>query len=445
MRFRFGLSSFKVLTSLVILFAVTSMTFADNGFVPLFNGKDIDGWVKRGGDATYKVEDGCIVGQRGEGPNTFLCPPKEYGNFVLYFECKFDEAINSGVQFRGFVSRKNGDREVVSGYQCELDDNSGHSGRIYDESRRNRWISNIGQDVTAPAFKKGEWNKVVIQAIGPCIKVWVNDVICSDFYDPADLKGFFGFQVHGSSEPTGKVLWRNIMVKELPASEWKSLLKNKEFDGLWVSPAGKWEMDDDGVVKATSSGDESRDGMLRYDEILKDYAARLTFKQGKGNSGLYFRAVEVDKPYWMRGFQDEIDGQATGSLWEVEGRGWVARNFETAAKVFKEGDWNTVSIVAVGDRLVTELNGQVIIDMIDPECLKEGKTAIQLHGGSDMEYYYKDFEVLPLTEEQVAMIQSETPMEPDFSEAAADSSASQSRRILQRQPLRDRIRNIRGR
>ena len=103
MRFRFGLSSFKVLASLVILFAVTSMTFADNGFVPLFNGKDIDGWVKRGGDATYKVEDGCIVGQRGEGPNTFLCPPKEYGNFVLYFECKFDEAINSGVQFRGFV------------------------------------------------------------------------------------------------------------------------------------------------------------------------------------------------------------------------------------------------------------------------------------------------------------------------------------------------------
>jgi hypothetical protein len=154
--------------------------------------------------------------------------------------------------------------------------------------------------------------------------------------------------------------------------------------------------------------------MLRFEEILKDHAARVTFKQGKGNSGLYFRAVEVDKSYWMRGFQDEIDGQATGSLWEVEGRGWVARNFETSAKVFKADDWNTVSIVAVGDRLVTELNGQVIIDIIDPECLKEGKVALQLHGGSDMLYEFKDFDILRFNDEQRAMIESKTPQVPDL-------------------------------
>ena len=400
----------KTLLSLFVLLAVTTAAFADNGFKPLFNGKDIDGWVKRGGDAIYTVEDDCIVGKRGDGPNTFLCPPKEYGNFVLYFECKFDEAINSGVQFRSFA-KKSGEREVVCGYQCELDQNTSDSGRVYDESRRNRWINDISEEGKS-AFKKGDWNKVVIQAIGPCVKVWVNDVLCSDFYDTADVKGFFGFQVHGTSSPTGKVRWRNIQIKELPTTEWQPLLKNKEFEGLWVSPAGKWEMDDEGVVKATSSGDESRDGMLRYDEILKDYAARVTFKQGVGNSGLYFRAILVDKPYWMRGFQNEIDGQATGSLWEVEGRGWVARNFETAAKAFKKDAWNTISIVAVGDRLVTELNGQIIIDVVDPECLKEGKTAIQLHGNSDMEYYYKDFEIMPFSEEQRAMIESQTPIMP---------------------------------
>jgi len=409
---RFAFSTGKALIAFFALFALTTFCQADDGFKPLFNGKDIDGWIKRGGDATYTVEDGCIVGKRGDGPNTFLCPPNEYGNFILYYECKFDESINSGVQFRSYVSRKDGDREVVSGYQCELDQESGNSGRVYDESRRNRWVSNLENEVSAPAFQKGDWNKVVIQAIGPCIKIWVNGVICSDFADVANLTGFFGLQVHGSDEPTGKIRWRNLWIKELPATEWEKLLK-PDFEDLWISPAGKWEMDDELIARGTASNDP-RDGMLRYEEILKDHAARVTFKQISGNSGLYFRAIEVDKPYWLRGFQDEIDGQATGSLWEVEGRGWVARNFETAGKVFKADDWNTVSIVAVGDRLVTELNGQVIIDIVDPECIKEGKVALQLHGNSEMEYFFKDFDILRLNDEQRAMIENDIMPEPEM-------------------------------
>jgi hypothetical protein len=424
-------SGFSVGTALFALFTMSTVSFAADGFKPLFNGSDIDGWIKRGGDATYYVEDGCIVGQRGDGPNTFLCTPDEYGNFILYYECKFDEPINSGVQFRS-NARPAGDREVVYGYQCELDNGSGNSGRVYDESRRGRWISNLGTDVTKDAFVKDDWNQVVIQAIGPRIKIWVNSVICSDFADIADLNGFFGLQVHGSNEPTGKVRWRNLWVKELPPTEWQKLLK-PDFEDIWVSPSAKWEMDDQLVAKGTSASDESRDGMLRYEEILKDHAARVTFKQVNGNSGLYFRAVEVDRPYWMRGFQDEIDRAATASLWEVEGRGWVARNNELAEKVFKEGDWNTVSIVAVGDRLITELNGQIIIDIVDPECLKEGKVALQLHGGSDMEYYFKDFDVLVFDDEQRAMIENDDMPVPDFSEVEQETSQlAPARRPLQR-------------
>ena len=437
---RFAFSTGKAFLAFFALFALTTLCPADNGFKQLFNGKDINGWIKRGGDATYTVEDGCIVGKRGDGPNTFLCSPGEYGNFVLYFECKFDESINSGVQFRS-SARKAGEREVVFGYQCELDQDSGNSGRVYDESRRGRWISNLENDVTKDAFIKNDWNKLVIQAIGPCIKIWVNGVICSDFADTADLKGFFGLQVHGSNSPTGKVRWRNIWIKELPPTEWQKLLK-PDFKDIWVSPSGKWEMDDQLVAKGTSARNETRDGMLRFEEILKDHAARVTFKQVNGNSGLYFRAVEVDKPHWMGGFQNEIDRKATGSLWEVgyaapefRGRGWVAQNTEMAEKVFKEGDWNTVSIVAVGDRLITELNGQIIIDIVDPECIKEGKVALQLHGGSDMEYYFKDFDILVFDDEQRAMIENVEMPQPEFSEASAAPEARQiapARRPLQR-------------
>ena len=414
MQLHFGSSVYKPLLAFFALFAISTLCAADDGFVPLFNGEDIDGWIQRGGDATYYVEDGCIVGQRGDGPNTFLCTPEEYGNFILYYECKFDESINSGVQFRS-SARPNGDREVVYGYQCELDQNTGNSGRVYDESRRGVWLNDLANEDSAIAFDKDEWNAVVIQAIGPCIKIWVNGIVVSDFADTADLYGFFGLQVHGSNEPTGKIRWRNLWIKELPDTEWEKLLK-PDFEGIWVSPSAKWEIDDELVAKGTSASDESRDGMLKYEEILKDHAARVTFKQINGNSGLYFRAIDVDKPYWLRGFQDEIDRAATASLWEVEGRGWVAQNNALAGKVFKEGDWNTVSIVAVGDHLTTELNGQIIIDIIDPECIKEGKVALQLHGGSDMEYYFKDFDILRFDDEQRAMLENDMMPVPDFSE-----------------------------
>jgi len=394
--------------------SLTSLALAEDGFFPLFNGKNLDGWIKRGGDATYVVEDDCIVGKRGDGPNTFLCTEKVFGNFILKFDVKYDILINSGVQIRS-QARPNGDREVVYGYQCEIADIEKTSGAIYGESERNRWLDNFespGLDVEAArnAFKLDDWNNFEIQCIGPTVRTWINGVPCANYFDTAYLSGFIGLQIH-SSPNDGQVRWKNIEIKPLAASGWIPLFGKKDFSDLWVSPAGVWKMDDEGIVHAYSTKDQTQDGMVKTMEPYKDFAARVTFKQIVGNSGLYFRAVEVDKPHWLGGFQDEIDDKATGSLWEVgyrddkRGRGWVKQNFETADKVFKRGDWNEICIVAIGDRLVTILNGQEIVNIIDPECLKEGKFALQLHSGENTEYYFKDFEVLPVCAEQRALIE----------------------------------------
>ena len=56
----------------------------EEGFVSLFNGQDLAGWVKRGGSAQYQVEDGSIVGKcvPDTPNNTFLCSEREFGNFI---------------------------------------------------------------------------------------------------------------------------------------------------------------------------------------------------------------------------------------------------------------------------------------------------------------------------------------------------------------------------
>ena len=389
-----------------------SRAAAEDGFVSLFNGTDLTGWTSKGGDAKYTVEDGNIVGIVNDRQrNTFLCTEKEYENFIFKAEFKFDQNFNSGIQFRS-KARPEGDRERVYGYQYEMEP-GGMSAAIYDEGRRSRWLNVVTDGFTAKtraAFRQGEWNLVEIQCVGPSIKTWLNGHLISDFYDTMTESGFFGLQVHSANNFGAQVRWRNLRVKELASTPWIPFFKDKEFVNLEIKPAGEWKFLEDGItVHATSPRTERRDGMVISKEVYDNFAVRLSFRRGSGNSGMYFRAHEIDAPHWVCGFQCEIDaGKVTGGLWEVgggpsKGRGWVFMPPDENAQNFKT-DWNDVSTVAVGNRIVTNLNGVQVVDMIDPDCLKNGKTAIQLHGGSDMEYWFRNYEIMPLSKEMVELI-----------------------------------------
>ncbi len=411
----------KHLISLSLLLFLTSAATAEDGFVSLMptesglswkdNGKVQAGWVKYGGEATYEYDGKAITGRRGPGHNTFLCTEKNYLNFVFKCEFKFDVDCNSGIQFRSVVHKENQgdiDNGVVSGYQYELASN-GNSGNIYDESRRNRWVEPIPAEMVEKmnkAFKATDWNEIEIQCVGPSIKTWVNGEKVTDLVDIYCGDGFFGLQVH--SGPQGVVLWRNIRIKELPATPWISLYSDKTFGPVEEKPVGKWEVQEDGSILGTTEPGEARDGMILSKDIYKDFAVKVSYKEQGGNSGLYFRASEVNQPYWLKGFQCEIaDINACCNLWEVEGRGWVAKTNETeaaVAKVLKPKEWNDVGTVAIGDHLVTYLNGQKIVDINDPECAKEGKTGLQLHGGGDQGYYFREYWIMPLDAEAVKLI-----------------------------------------
>ena len=84
-----------------VCLGVTYSLFAappGEGWVQLFNGKDLEGWEQRNGTATYKVEDGCVLGTTSEGsPNSFLCTKKDYGDFELVYE---PENLHPGYGFK---------------------------------------------------------------------------------------------------------------------------------------------------------------------------------------------------------------------------------------------------------------------------------------------------------------------------------------------------------
>ena len=118
--------------------------FKKAGFKPLFNGKNLTGWKKVGGTASYEVKNGAIrgFGKKIRG-NTFLRTEEEYGDFIYTFQFKFiDKSGNSGCMFRAFQKGGNPDGRVT-GYQCEHDNfkngTRAWTAGIYDEARRG-WL-----------------------------------------------------------------------------------------------------------------------------------------------------------------------------------------------------------------------------------------------------------------------------------------------------------------
>jgi hypothetical protein len=194
----------------------------------LFDGKEIKGFTPVGGTATYRVEDGTIVGKTAEGSkNTFLATDKEYGDFELQLEVKCDVELNSGIQIRSHVytedtpqasnPKRIREKGEIYGYQCEItNQEKGVSGNFWDEGRWTKWHTELS-DKGKKAFVDGAWNAYRIVAKGDHIQSWVNGVKCADFHDSMDASGFIGLQVHSIKKGSGpyEVRWRNLRIREL--------------------------------------------------------------------------------------------------------------------------------------------------------------------------------------------------------------------------------------
>jgi len=196
----------------------------------------LDNFQVVSGVASYKVENGVLVGTTVEGsPNTFLATAKPCKDFELQFEVNVDDQLNSGVQVRSHIAKEGDPAPEGSksgkplpagrlyGPQVEIAAVGTNSGDFYDEARRGTWWSILTKteavrtDAAKAAFKKGEWNHYRIVVKGDHYQSWINGVLTADFKQPHDPEGYIGFQVHGIKKGTGpfSVRWRNVKFRAL--------------------------------------------------------------------------------------------------------------------------------------------------------------------------------------------------------------------------------------
>ncbi len=182
----------------------------DRGFVPLFNGKDLTGWVTPEDNTLFTVENGEIVGRTGTEKlkkNEFLVTDKAYGDFVLKAKVKIRNG-NSGIQFRS----ERAPDGVVSGPQADVADDQW--GLLYEERRRGM-IQRYPLDKARKLLKPDGWQEFVITAKGDHVTIDLNGTRIIERDDPKFQKtGIIALQIHVWPKPM-EVRFKDIMIKEL--------------------------------------------------------------------------------------------------------------------------------------------------------------------------------------------------------------------------------------
>ena len=195
---------------LLLLAAAACAMLAADGFKPLFNGKNLNGWD--GDPRLWKVQDGVIVGST-EGvtldDNSFLITRKSFRNFVLRLDMKVRNH-NSGIQFRSEAMPN----WVVRGYQADAAANpDNYWGNIYDEKGKRGIMVNAWKEKGSQAFRRTTWNTYEILCEGDHIQIKLNGMVTADLHDSARTEGIIALQLHKG--PAMQASFRNIAIREL--------------------------------------------------------------------------------------------------------------------------------------------------------------------------------------------------------------------------------------
>lgn len=180
------------------------------GFVPLFDGASLKGFVVAGREAGFAVRDGAIVSEGGKGGG-WLRTARPYGDFELRLEWKVSKNGNSGVFVRAAAE---GDPWVT-----------GHEVQITNEPRSDLHCTGslYGTVAASPRPDEAEdvWHEFAIRCEGTRLTVAVDGVTTVDVDQdevPAiagkPLRGYIGLQ-DSHTGPGGLVAFRNVRVKEL--------------------------------------------------------------------------------------------------------------------------------------------------------------------------------------------------------------------------------------
>lgn len=372
----------------------------DDGFVDLFNGKDLTGWTTAGEDGSWGVKDGEIVTLK-PGHGWWLRTDRMYRDFELTLDFWLPEGGNSGVGLRGSSM---GD-PAFTGMEVQILDTAGQEPDVHNCGAVYEAIAPSEMAVYPP----GRWNTYRIRLVGDVLDVWLNGRHVQDrqriddrgFFRKEEQKlplntrattGYIALQDHGHP-----FRFRNLRIKDLstdPEPEgMQPLVTGADAEG---TPEG-WFAEDDAHWTVEDGVLVGRDGPghLFTRETFRDFEMRALVKVSEhGNSGMYFRVKPNPDPNnpWPIGYEAQVDQHDpknfTGCVYNAAWPAYIK------GPITRDEAWFDYRVRVEGEHVRTWINGVPMVDTF-LDTYDAGHLAVQGHNPGSV-IMYKDFRVLKL-------------------------------------------------
>jgi hypothetical protein len=367
---------------LLLLFAALTLDAGgEDGFVPMFNGKDLTGWVNVNcAPDTFFVKDGMII-TTGR-PTGFLRTDRQYENFIAEFDWmhlppKADAVGNSGcfvwadpIPAVGSGYTRAIEVQVLVNLEWK-DKKSGESTATSHGDLFSIWGAKCVPDRPHPlgwercipsenrAKGAGEWNHYRIEANDGVIKLAVNGKVVSGVSKCTPRKGYLALESEGS-----ECRFKNLKIKELPSTNprkeeicdvaqgHRQLYNGLDLTGWQADEAAKkhW-LARDTVLHYDGKG-EAKDSGLRVAKPLGDAEYIVDFRSpAKGGECTFALAGDSQKATFTVTGGGEVTVNTPATKLTVSGP-------EVGLKA--AGQWNRLQMSRTGDKLAVAINGKTV-------------------------------------------------------------------------------------
>jgi hypothetical protein len=405
----------------------------ETGFVPMFNGKDLSGWVNVNcHPETFFVKDEMII-TTGK-PTGFLRTDRQYENFILEFEwmhVEKEKMANSGLFVWGDPIPAMGTGytrgiEVQVLVNANVKDSYTSHGDVFSI-----WGATCKPDRPHPKGAQrclpsenrckggGEWNHYRVVANDGVIKLSVNGKEVSGVSQCNPRKGYLALESEGA-----ECRFKNLRIKELPSTNpkpeeianldegFKTLYNGIDLSGWKLEDGHKdhWKPSDnilkyDGKSTAKDPNLWTEKSYANFEmicdwrfpgkptktpravilsngdeELGEDKKPKMIEVDDAGDSGIYLRGSsksQVNIWCWPIG-SGEVYGYRTDKTLAQEIRQGVTPKLKADNPL---GKWNRFRITMKGDELSVLLNGKQVLDKAKlPGVAPTGPLALQHHG-----------------------------------------------------------------
>jgi 3-keto-disaccharide hydrolase len=338
----------------------------DAGFVSLFDGTSLNGWIVADGpESAFYVDDGAIVVHESAGFPTWLRSARQYENFEFRAEFFVKGWTNSGI----YLHAPEHGRNISCGMKIN----------IFQQVDRIPRPESMGSifPVVAPVRvnvkNNGEWNSLRILMDWPRLQVWTNDEVIQD----VDLEtipelrhrlrsGYLGLE--SLSYP---IRFRALRVRELPSKvSWTPLYESAQDLGKWRVLDGKPVFQ---ALGAVLHGDG--DGHFGTTETFRDFELQMYLRHVRHhNGGVVFGAPgqggAAGRRYEIQLHDVEGAHYPTGSLYGVK-RSLYPR--------IEPEQWWLFQLRVQGPSCLVRCNGDTVLEYDGLVTPNEGPIALQAH------------------------------------------------------------------